>query len=154
MPAVPEIHVNGQYYGHSNLRLKINGSTGTLPMVGVKEINWENAIDVQSVQGTLMQAIGSVDSKYAPKADMTLYLPHYDWLVEQLGDGFMAKRFDIDLSYRAEGLPFRFDYIRGAKIMKTSKKSGGGDAIEVKLDLHVMWITENGVAPIPNLIRG
>ena len=154
MPEVPGILVNGQYYAHSNLRLKINGAMGTLPFVGVKEINYENAIDVQSVYGTLLQPIGSVDSKYAPKADMTLYLPHFDWLIEQLGDGYMAKRFDIDLSYRPDGLPFRYDYIRGAKITKDSNKSGGGDALEVKVDLHTMWIMRNGLSPIPNLIRG
>lgn len=142
--------INRRRYSHNNNRFKING----VLFMGLKEINYKHKLDPGEARGTSPQVLGTSRGEYKAEGDCTLYREEADELIITLGDGWMEKQNYLEMSYREEGMPFRTDGLYGVRFIGTDKKSSGKDPNEVKFDLHIMYIIENGVKPLKDMLIG
>jgi hypothetical protein len=147
MPVIPEPLINGVFHDWSSIQAEIAGGV----TLGLAEISYKWTNEAGEVWGTHMQILGHTAGQWKCEASMSLYLTYYDALIAKLGKGYVLKRFNIVVNHRAQGLPIVTDKIFGCR-MKGGDKSfaKGTDASVVKVDLMPLFLTENGLSPIPN----
>lgn len=133
--------INGRRYSFASVILKINGRQ----VVGVKEVSYNWKIDRAKVRGTNIQPLGMTRGEYDCEGSLTFYKEDYDELIANLGDGYGEAVFDIAVSYADVGQPTVTDELRGCSLGGAEKSpSQGTDALEVKCDLSITYILENG----------
>lgn len=143
-PIYPD--VNGVRYDFSSIKIDLDGG---LKLQGIKEINYSHGLEPTDVEGASAEPIGRTRGKYSREASMTLYEWEWKILRDRFGDGYLEKVFTISVTYADDGQPTITDQILGCRIKKVDKaRATGGDAAEVKLDLHCMKIIEGGKKPL------
>jgi hypothetical protein len=142
--------INGVRYDFSSIEVHIAGRT----VLGIKEISYSDNLEPGEVYGTHAQQLARTRGQYKAEGSMSLYREEADEFIRSLGEGFLEKVFDIAVYYAEGKMPLVTDTIRGCRIKKHDlSPSAGSDALQVKFDLHVMYILHNGIAPIAKLLR-
>jgi hypothetical protein len=140
MPPVYPL-INGRRYDFSAIELII----GTDRIIGFKEISYSDELAPGEVYGSSAQLIGRTRGQRKSSASLTMYLQEFDELVQKLGNGFMEKVFDVVVQYADHEQPTLMDQILGCRITKVDKGGASGtDALEARLELHVMRILHHG----------
>ncbi len=142
--------INKKAYSHNNVSFKVNGKR----CMGLKEINYKHKRDPGEARGTHPQVLGTTVGEYKAEGDITIYKADFDALILILGDGWMQAQNYLEMSYREQGMPFVTDQLFGVEFLGSDKKSSGKDPNEVKLELHIKYIIENGVKPLKDMLIG
>ena len=148
--------INGVYYAYADIEFAI----GPGIYVGLKSINYGNKLQRQFVRGTNREPIGQTSGQYEPTLDFEIYLPQLDYLLSQLGDGYMQVSIPaITVNYGTdpETLPLDViqDIIQGVRIMDIeASQSEGLDALTRKVTCMPQRILLSGFSavtlPLPN----
>lgn len=150
MPA-PIPLINGVHFDYSSIRVSFDGRD---PEIHVLEISYKDALEPGEVRGTSARVTGRTRGQYKPEASLTLTKAAWSELLENLGQGYMEKSFEILVNYAEVGLPVIPDVITGCRIKNVdeSHSDGNSDALKVKLDLHVIQIIRDGVSPLAEIV--
>jgi hypothetical protein len=142
--------IRGQEYDFSHIALAV----GTREFVGIKEINYNHKLEPGMSRGTQAQVMGRTRGQYECEGSLTLYRRFWPELRELLGEGFMEAEFTVTCSYSNGSDPIQTDTLASCRIKSVdASNSEGSDPLVVKLDLSIMYILENGVAPLSNMKR-
>jgi hypothetical protein len=137
--------INGHRYSWASATIKAQG----LELIHIKEISYSHSLEPGAVRGTGAQKLGRTRGEYDAEGSMTLQREQWDDLRNKLGDGYLEKSFPISVSYAEDGLPVVTDELAGVRIKSVENSpSQGTDALEVSLELDVMYIIENGKKPL------
>lgn len=141
--------INGKRRDFSSLELVVSG----LIFTGVKAVDYSDSLEPGIVYGTGALPIGTTRGQYKAQGSITLYRAEFDALIATLGDAYMEKYFDVVASYADDGdSAVTVDTLVGCRIKNVGNShSSGGDALEMKIDLHVHYIKRNGTAPLGKL---
>jgi hypothetical protein len=143
--------VNGAAYDHASSEVRMLGK----PRRGVSEIEYEHEREVGELRANHQQALAETDGDYKPTVKITMARGLAEQIRDELGDGYMDKRWPLGVSYVKEGLKLINDDIPHCKITKESFSSKtGSDAQMVTWELHTFYIKPNGKKPLKNLIEG
>ncbi len=133
--------INGRRYSFASVKLKVAGRE----YVGVKEVSYNWKIERSKVRGANIQPLGMTRGEYDCEGSITFYKEEYDELIAALGNGYGEAVFDVSVTYADVGQPTVTDELRGCSLAGGEKSpSQGTDALEVKCDLSVSYILENG----------
>ncbi len=151
MPPIGNPLINGNRYDFSSIKAMLGG----LSYLGFKSINYSHSLEPGEVYGTHAQKMGRTRGQYKPEASFEMYKEEYALLLTGLGPGYMERSFDIVVNYEEwDGLTQRVitDNIIGFRIKKAENAhSSGNEPLTVKVEGSVMYVIENGLAPINNL---
>lgn len=140
--------VNGNRYDHSSVEITLLGQR----FDGVKSVSYKQMLEPGEVRGNRAQLIGRTRGKYSAEGNIELYRLEYDAvcaLIRAQGKGLLETSFDIVVNYTENGTDVSTDKLIGCRFKSDDTSSQeGGDAITVKLDLHVMKLIKNGTSPI------
>lgn len=143
--------INGHRYSYASIELDVEGKR----FYGHKEISYSQELEPGEVRGAHSQILGRTKGELKPEASLTTYEEEWKEILDALGDGYMEKSLNVTVSYAESGRPTITDKLIGVRIKKVEKShSQGGDALEVKLDLHPMWIEYNGKKPLKKMLGG
>jgi hypothetical protein len=143
--------INGKAYSHSSIEVQLNGKSYPF----VKEVSYSDDLEPGEVRGTSAQLLSRTRGEYKAEASITLYKGAAQELLDDLGDGFMEKEFDMVVTRKEDDMSTIIDTVVKCRIKKhESGSSTGSDPNEVKFDLHPMYILWNGYSPIAGLIKG
>jgi len=143
--------INGKAYSHSSIEVQLNGKSYPF----VKEVTYSDSLEPGEVRGTSAQLLSRTRGDYKAEASLTLYKGAAQELLDDLGDAFMEKEWDLVVTRKEEDMSTIIDTVVKCRIKKhESGSSQGADPNEVKLDLHPFYILWNGYSPIANLIKG
>ena len=143
--------INGKAYSHSSIEVQLNGK----PYLFVKEVTYSDSLEPGEVRGTSAQLLSRTRGDYKSEASITLYKGSAQELVDDLGDGYLEKEFDLVVTRQEQDMSTIIDTVVKCRIKKIeSGSSQGADPNEVKLDLHPFYILWNGFSPIADLIKG
>jgi hypothetical protein len=153
MPPIGNPLINGNRYDFSSIRAMVKGLT----YLGFKSINYSHSLEPGEVYGTHAQKMGRTRGQYKPEASFEMYKEEYALLLTGLGPGYMERSFDIVVNYEEwDGLTQRVvtDVVAGFRIKKAENAhSSGNEPLTVKVEGSVMYVLENGLAPLNNLHR-
>lgn len=142
--------INSHEYSFTSLEVNIAG----LPITGITALSYSDSLEPTDVEGAAPQPIGRTRGKYSCEGSVKMYREEFDRLVEQLGDGYGEKAFNIVAHYGETGRPTVTDRLVGCRIKKPSNEAQkGSDPLEISLDLSIMYITRNGKTLVKNLRR-
>jgi len=142
--------INGVRYDFSSIEVKVSGRS----FLGIKEIAYSDSLEPGEVYGAHAQVLGRTRGQYKAEGSMTLFRAEADEWLQALGEGFLEAVFDIQVFYAEAGMPLVTDTLVGCRIKKPDiSLSAGSDALQVKFDLHMLYILHNGIAPIRHLLR-
>lgn len=114
----------------------------------LQEINYSQELSRQLVYGTPVQPIGRTRGQLKPEANIVLLRNAFNRMVDQFGDGFYEKEFEIVVLYNFDGEPLVTDTLQKCTIMKPEAGgSQGGDPLTIKVDLSLLGILYNGKKP-------
>ncbi len=148
--AVPVPLVNGTYFAYADIEFQIGAGI----YLGLKSINYGNKLQRQFVRGTNREPLGQTSGQYEPTADFEIYLPQLQFLLQQLGPGYMQVSIPaITVSYGTdpETLPIGVttDIIQNARIVDIeASQSEGLDALVRKVTLMPQRILLNGQSAV------
>jgi hypothetical protein len=148
--SVPQ--VNGVYYSYADI--EVNIGPGPNIFLGLKSINYGHKLGRQYVRGTNREPLGQTSGQYEPTAEFELYRPQFNFLLTQLGPGYMQVSIPaINISYGTdpESLPLGVvtDTIQNARIIDVEENPTDGlDAVVVKVTLMPQRILFNGIAAV------
>jgi len=144
--------INGNRSDFSSATIDIAGDKFN----GIKSLNYKQTLEPGLVRGNRAQVLGTTRGKHDAEGNVELYLAEYQALLLKLSAlgagrfGFMEVKFNITAGY-AEG-PLDLivnDQLIGCRIKSVDRTNAeGSDALTVKVDLHIMYIIENGLMPI------
>ena len=148
--------INGRRYDFSSITFLANGQ----PIVGITEINYKQELKPGELYGTLPQKIGATRGQLKPTASFTMFELEYNALITALctlngttGAGYMEVRFDIQVQ-KQDGFGSNLgtlitDILRGCKLVSADRAyKSGPDPLQVKVELDLFYIQENGQLPI------
>ncbi len=138
--------INGNRFDFSSVEFII----GTKRYAGgVKEVSYDHALTPGELRGNHAPLIGRTRGKYEANGSMTVFKSEYQQIITDLGPGYLEKAFDLQMLYSEPGSPVIQDVLRGCRIKKDADTgSEGGEASEVKVELHPMMLFRNGLAPL------
>jgi hypothetical protein len=146
--------VQGVAHDHSSLDVKLDG----ISYVGLKTIDWNDALTPGKVFGTSAQKIAETRGQYDGDMSFELYKEYGKQFEKSLiaahkGTGLYEIRFPVDVIIAPEGGSDQTEAnIVGVKINKRSvSSSSGSEAITYKYECSVMSIILDGVEPITGL---
>lgn len=148
MPTLQYPLINGLRYDWSSAEITING----IRFTAIKALNYKPSLDPGEVRGNRAQLLGRTRGKYSAEGSLELYLSEWDQLTTALvadGSGIYEKSFDIVASFSEATIGVVTDTLVGCRL-KTGDRSNqeGNEPLVVKADLHIMYILENGKAPL------
>lgn len=145
-----QVLINGKMHDSSSVDLTLDGEEG-FPFA---ELAYGDSLSPGIPDGSGVQSPGRTRGKYKTDGcSITLWLRHFNDLVEKFGDGFYEREFDISVTYRDDdGDGVISDTLKSCRISKAETQVGGDDkALQKKCELSVMYILQNGKKPISNL---
>lgn len=143
--------VNGAAYSHANSEVRILDKVRQF----VAEIEYEHEDEPGEIRGTHKQRLATVDGDYKASGKLTLSQGQAQQIIDELGDGYLEKRFPIVCSYTGEGLKLITDTLGGCKIKKESFSSkSGNEGHMVVWELDITYLKKNGKKPLKKLIEG
>jgi hypothetical protein len=142
------ILLNGNYPDFADIELNIDGDVVDK---GFTELNYSHGLEPGIAKGAQAAPLGDTVGEYSADGSVTMHMRTWQRILEKLGDGYMAKRFDITVNYRnADGLGMITDTLTGCRFKKSeSGHSQGTDPLMKKLDLHINRVKEGGKNPLP-----
>lgn len=136
--------INGNRYGWSSIEIGVAGNI----TLGVKDINYENALEPGEVRGTKSYKLGRTRGELKSTASLTMYKLEWLQMIRNFGPGYMEYVFDVTVSYADTGQPTTTDIIVGCRIKKhADEPKQGSEPATVKIDLDVFYVEEDGMAP-------
>lgn len=145
------IIVNGNAYAHATCEVRILDKVRTF----VKEIEYEHEDEPGEVRGTSKQLLATADGEYKASGKIVMAKGQAQQLIDEMGDGYMEKRFPIVVSYAPDGLKLITDELRLCKIKKESDGSkSGSDALDTTWELHIFYLKKNGKLPLKKMVEG
>lgn len=140
--------INGYVYDHGDLTMKVDGKE----IPDVKELKYSTKREIGKFRGTSPIARGRTRGTADFEGSMVLLRSTFDQLIEQWGNGWMEKEFDIVATYGNDGQPLVTDTLLGCTIVSDEiTSSEGADANEVSIGLDVKGILRNGKAPMKGM---
>jgi hypothetical protein len=147
MSAIPYPLINGVRYDFSSVTFNFNG---TLQSAGIKALNYKHSLTPGEVRGNRPQVVGRTRGKYEAEGGFEMFKDEYQNFITNLGTGYLEKAFDItacfnDLSNKSLVV---MDILRGCRIKSDEDTfSEGGEPQVVKVELSVLSVIRNGLAP-------
>ena len=146
VPSIPL--VNGCRHSFASIEVQVNA----ILYLGVREIQYGDALEVADVRGASPQILGRTRGQLKATASMTMYLSEWEDMKSKLGEGFGEVSFDIQVTFRDEGDNMVTDKIIGCRVTNVQRnQSSGNEPITVQLTLHVMRIEHNGLSMIKGM---
>jgi len=146
--------VQGVAHDHSSLDIKLDG----ISYIGIKTIDWNDALTPGKVFGTAAQKIAETRGQYDGDASLEMYKEYGKTFEKALvaahpDTGLYEIRFPIDVIIAGEGYGEQSEInIVGVKINKRSSgSSSGNDAMTYKYELSLMYIIVDSIQPITGL---
>lgn len=131
--------VNGVLYSFANVEIALNGTERYCT-----SINYKDAVDIADVHANSIKRIGVVIKKYSPTGDMEMALADANAFLADLGEGFYARKFDITVTYSADGEATITDKLEGVRVKSVDGPFNDGE-IKRKFELSIDEIRWNGV---------
>ena len=137
--------INGVRHDYSSVEIMIKGAR----VFGVKDISYSSKLDPGKVTGTHAAILGRTRGQLTEEGSFTLYEAEWSDLLGALGNAFMEKGFHITVNYREDGQPMVTDRLIGCRLTSVEHSpASGSEPLTVKLSVHVMKITRNGLDPV------
>jgi hypothetical protein len=142
--------VNGKYPQFASIDLNINGSR----YVGIVSINYSDSNERSAQRGAARQVLGWTDGEYSAEADIEFLRPHFDELVEALGDRFYDEVFPITVTQGADFESLKTDELIRCKFKSRGSDNGKGtEGLTVKVGLDLDGIVWGGRLPYEGFAR-
>ena len=148
--ATPVPLVNGAYYSYADIEFQIGAGI----YLGLKSINYGHKLQRQFVRGTNREPLGMTSGQYEPTGDFEIYLPQLQYLIDQLGPGYMQVSIPaITVSYGTdpETLPLGLttDVMQNVRITDIeASQSEGLDALSRKVTIMYQRLLLGGVPAV------
>jgi hypothetical protein len=144
--------LNGKRYSFTSIEFLF----GTIPLIGIKALNYESSLEPGKVRGTNANKIGRTEGEADHTADAEIYLLEWNVFLAAVGPtgllagGFGAVSFPIVVNYAEDvSQPVVTDIIEGCRITKVGiSNQSGADPATVKLTLDPMDIKWGGLFSI------
>lgn len=138
--------INGHRYGWASVEVHAKGT----PLLGITELTYSTKGEPGLVRGQGMRVVGRTRGEGDHEGSITALKSDAQKFLASLGPGFMMKSFGITSSYKedeGEGSPIT-DELIGCRIKNIEDgPKQGGDALTVKMDLHILRVKYNGLDP-------
>lgn len=148
---IPYPLVNGKRYSFTSIEFLF----GTIPLIGIKSLNYGSSLEPGKVYGTNANKIGRTEGQADHTCDAEVYLLEWNAFLAVVGPtgiltgGFGAVVFPIVVNYAEAGMPVITDIIDGCRITKVDHSNQtGSDASTVKLTIDPMDIKHAGLFSI------
>ncbi len=138
--------INGVAYDFANVEVNVNGDT----FVDVSKIDYSDPLEPGRQYGTHPQATSRSTGQLKPSASMTLAKATANAIRAKLGNGYKLVKFDVVVTYAAEGQDLITDSLKGVRIKDDKSSASGTDPLNEDWDLDPMSILRNGLSSIPN----
>lgn len=142
--------VNGHEYSFARIELRWNDKR----YVGFKSIDYDHEVDVEAAVGSATDGLGWPEGEYKGFSGTLAILrrTHVQMLAD-MGEGYMAKVFDIAVSRAPEGSPVITDDLVRCRLVKEGFKSERGSGADyVEVGIKGLQLRPNGVKPMPNML--
>lgn len=148
--------INGTRHEWSSIEIQLAPEgKGSNIYVGVKELAYKLEMAPTDVYGTSPQPIGRTRGVLSFSASLTLYKAESALFLQQLGDGYLEKPFNVIANYTENGFDTITDSIIGCRLVSPDNShSQGADPLVVKWDLHPMMIKLSGLNPLAQMLQG
>lgn len=151
MAAEDIIYVNGKAFSHASVSVFIGDDP--VPYRGIKSINYRHGLDPGEFKGTNAQVTRVTLGDYTAGGDMELRKDEHQRMLRFLGNGWMAVRVPITVIFQSAGMTTEIDQLLGVGFTESSLGSSEGkEATTKKVNLHIMMLLEDGIAPIPDMV--
>ena len=137
--------INGVAWSFQSIQVKAFGVT----YFGTTALNYSAELKPDDARGTPALPLAYTLGKGTLTADIEMLKNWSIDLIAKLGQGFMARPFDILAQFGETNVGFQTDTIIGARIIKVEDSHSDGVAKQ-KLTLQPTRILYNGLSPIPN----
>lgn len=137
-------YVNGDLYDYSCIKFRLNKKTYT----AVKSINFKDTVNGAWLRGTAQIALGQTPGEYECEASMELGLQECFDIIDDLGDGYMNVRFDVEVQFSVGDKTYQVDIVGCKGKGFGNAHSAGPDALTVTVDLSPHYIKRNGKMPV------
>lgn len=138
--------INGVYPQFADIEMDIEGLD---PMAGFTELNYSGKLEPGAVRGNHPQKLGTTRGEYDADGSVTMLRPWFDQMVTTLGDGWMERRFNMNVTIRVDdSTPIVTDNLLRVRFKGHSNDgSKGSDPLMVKLDLDIELVCVAGKLP-------
>lgn len=141
--------VNGISYDFSSVKISLIGDVTP----AFKGIDYSQALEPGEARGNSSHWLRRTRGQLKAEASFEIHKVEWQGFIDQLGDGYMEKEFDILVSYADHGQPVISDEIVGARIKKhADSPKEGSEPPTVKVDLHILKVRPNGLEPTTDAI--
>lgn len=140
------LNVNGHTYEWGDVRNETEGTS----IEGVTSISYGHGVDPQDVKAAGFAPKDFTKGQYsADDVKIEMLQAYWDAWRNQLGNGYMRKRFTYTVSYADDGDDVVTDTLKQCQIKKVEKSpKQGSDSLMVTVTLKALKVIEGGVDPI------
>lgn len=134
--------INGNHFAGSSVEVKAMGKT----RLGVTAINYKDKLGREAARGMGSVSLGRTQGDYEATVDFEMLKKEGDAFLDDLGDEYGTKPFNIVVSYYEAGVGANIDKITNAVITEVdSSPARGGAPATLKFTLDVQIpISRNG----------
>lgn len=152
--------IRGRKYDWSSVEISLvlpEGKSAQI-FIEVKSVTWDDTIEETLVYGTNAAPVGRTRGVYNPgEGSLDLTRQMCAVLVEQLGDGYMEKEFDINCKYSDPlinlGQPIT-DALERCRIIGIAPSyAQGGEELRDEVKFKPMTVLRNGKTPLIDHLR-
>lgn len=148
--------VRGRKYDFASIEFAViaDGQAAQI-FIECSAINYDDTIEEALMYGTNAAPVGRTKGQYNPgEATATVSKQTEAVLIEQLGDGYMEKEFDVTIKYSDTGLPLVVDTLEKCRIVGLGQgHASGPDALVTELKLKPLTVLRNGKTPLIDHLR-
>ena len=143
LPQYP--YINGVRPDFSSISfLPMIAGAATIPVVGIKSINYKAEQDPADVFGTSPLPIGQTRGTAKFSGDIEIYLEEFQSIVTAQGPGFTSNLITINIVY-SEGIFTTTDTLIGCRLISPEvSQSQGADPLTRKFSLKMLNILFGG----------
>lgn len=129
--------INGATYGFSSIELV----AATANISAFDEIEYTTELEPGIYRGNQTGPLVRTKGEGNHTGKLTLLKADANTILRALGQGALSVEFQIIVKYQTPGSPIITDVLNGCRITNAGNAhSGGGDALKVTFDLHIMQI--------------
>ncbi len=149
--------LNGRRFSHSSSEItlykkKVNVSE---IFIDVDSVEYGDGLDMGDIRGTNRALIGVTAGDYAAK-DVSMSMgksTFQNGIVKGIGTGWLGSELGCTFAYNDDGEPTVVDVIRCFIIGADDSSTAGPEGLKVKMTCKALWVSRNGIMPIPGIFR-
>ena len=149
--------LNGRRYSHASLEITLYKKLINVSeiFIDVDALSYGDGLEFGDMKGTSRGIVGVTAGDYTAKdSEMSMGKSTFqNGIVDAIGEGWMGSELGMTVSYNDDGEPLTVDVLRCLIKSSDDDSNAGPEGNKTKVTLKTLWISRNGIYPIPNLIK-